>query len=43
MLDCEIVRTTAAERVFQSGLQILSADRQSGERLRSLCDRSHDH
>lgn len=43
MLDCEIVRTTAAESLFQSGLQILSSDRQSGERLRSLCDRSHDH
>lgn len=44
LLDCEVVRTSPAQPVFQSGLQILSADRQSGERLRSLCERNaHDH
>lgn len=42
-LDCRIVRTTAtlsrrviADPLFQSGLTILAADRQSTERLRAL-------
>ena len=37
-LDCEIVRTSVAEqRIFHTGLQIVATDRQSAERLRSLC------
>lgn len=36
-LDCEIVRTSVAQQLFHSGLQIVAADRQSAERLRSLC------
>lgn len=39
-LDCEIVRTAVAQKpqqLFHSGLQIVAADRQSAERLRSIC------
>ncbi len=43
-LDCAIVRTvadramTTARTLFQSGLEVVAADRQSAERLRELTD-----
>ena len=36
-LDCQIVRTTIQNHLFQTGVSIVSADRQSTERLRTLC------
>jgi hypothetical protein len=35
-LDCEVVRTVPEKALFHSGLQIIAADRQSSERLRSV-------
>lgn len=36
-VDCEIVRTWSDRKLFHTGVQIVApADRQSGERLRSL-------
>jgi hypothetical protein len=36
-VDCEIVRTTTDRSLFHTGVQIVApADRQSGERLRTL-------
>ncbi len=36
-LDCEVVRTVPERAVYHTGLQILAADHQSAERLRSMC------
>jgi hypothetical protein len=36
-LDCQIVRTVHRDHLFHTGVSIVSADRQSTERLRSLC------
>ena len=36
-LDCEVVRTIAERTLFHTGLQIVAADHQSAERLRSMC------
>lgn len=36
-LDCEVVRTVPERSVYHTGLQILAADHQSAERLRSIC------
>jgi hypothetical protein len=33
------VRTILKQQIFQTGLQIVAADRQSAERLRTLFDR----
>ena len=35
-LDCEVVRTIVQNALYQSGLQIVAADRQSSERFRTL-------
>ncbi|MBK5260244.1 MAG: PilZ domain-containing protein [Thermoanaerobaculia bacterium] len=35
-LDCEVVRTITKQELYQTGLQIIAADRQSAERLREL-------
>ena len=35
-LDCEVVRTVPDRSVYHSGLEIIAADRQSAERLRSI-------
>ena len=35
-LDCEVVRTVPDQKLFHSGLEIIAADRQSAERLRSI-------
>jgi hypothetical protein len=35
-LDCQVVRTTNDSALHHSGLEIVAADRQSSERLRSL-------
>jgi hypothetical protein len=35
-LDCEVVRTIIQNALYQSGLQIVAADRQSTERFRIL-------
>lgn len=35
-LDCEVVRRVTANQLFHSGLAIVSADRQSTERFRSI-------
>jgi hypothetical protein len=41
-LDCEIVRTESAHALFYSGLSIIApADRQSGERMRTLFQTKH--
>ena len=37
-LDCEIVRTVPDKALYHSGLQIIAADHQSAERLRTLFD-----
>lgn len=37
-LDCEIIRTVMHNALFHSGLSIISADRQSSERLKALVD-----
>ncbi len=37
-LDCEIIRTVIHNALFQSGLSIISADRQSAERLKAIVD-----
>ena len=43
-LDCEVVRTVPERTVYHSGLQIIAADRQSAERLRTIFDESkHSH
>lgn len=39
-LDCEVVRTVPERAVYHTGLQILAADHQSAERLRSICGAS---
>ena len=36
-LDCEVVRTVPERTLYHTGLQIVSADHQSAERLRSIC------
>ncbi|HUP45754.1 MAG TPA: PilZ domain-containing protein [Thermoanaerobaculia bacterium] len=36
-LDCEVVRTVHERALYHTGLQIVSADHQSAERLRSMC------
>ena len=36
-LDCEVVRTIPERALFHTGLQIVAADHQSAERLRTLC------
>lgn len=40
-LDCEVVRTIPDKTLFQSGLEIIAADRQSAERLRSIYGEPH--
>lgn len=35
-LDCEVVRTVPDRSRFQTGLEIIAADRQSAERLRNI-------
>ncbi len=35
-LDCEIIRTVMHNALFHSGLSIISADRQSSERLKAI-------
>ena|SRR5688572_7247542 len=35
-LDCEVVRTITQNALFQTGLQIVAADRQSSARFRTL-------
>jgi hypothetical protein len=37
-LDCEVVRTVNERALLHTALTIVSADRQSAERLRSICD-----
>jgi hypothetical protein len=37
-LDCEVVRTVPDRALYQSGLEIIAADHQSAERLRTLFD-----
>lgn len=35
-LDCQVIRTVTQNAIFQTGLSIAAADRQSSERLRAL-------
>lgn len=37
-LDCEVVRTVPERALFHTGLHIVATDRQSAERLRTICD-----
>ncbi len=39
-LDCEMIRTVMHNALFHSGLAIVSADRQSTERLKTLVGKS---
>ena len=36
-LDCEVVRTVHERQLYHTGLNIVAADHQSAERLRSMC------
>ena len=36
-LDCEVVRTVPERTLYHTALQIVAADHQSAERLRSMC------
>jgi hypothetical protein len=50
VLDCEVVRTVPqssplasfATALFQSGLQIIAADRQSGQRFHTVFERARE-
>ena len=36
-LDCEVVRTVTERALYHTGMQIVAADHQSAERLRTIC------
>ena len=42
-LDCEVVRTVPERTLYHTGLQIVAADHQSAERLRSICAIDETH